>query len=126
MPPVPAPDTILIVLIVEDDQLIRDIVADNFRDAGWVVLEAESGDEALDHLENAAVIDVIFTDIRLKGAMNGWDVGEACRRKHADMPVVYTTGDSIEPQRPVSGSKMFRKPYDPVEVQNMCFGLIAV
>jgi CheY-like chemotaxis protein len=120
----PATDAARSILIVEDDEIVRDMIVSSFRDAGWTVLEAASGDEALEHLNGEVPVDVIFTDIRLKGAMNGWDVGEACRRMREDVPVIYTTGDAISPPRPVSGSKMLRKPYDPMEVLQLCFGLV--
>ena len=103
------------ILIVEDEALLRELVAEYFRDAGWNVLEAASGEQALAHLATAK-IDVIFTDIRLEGDMNGWDLAEAGRERIVDLPVIYTTGHSIDPPRPVNGSILLQKPYEPSQV----------
>jgi CheY-like chemotaxis protein len=75
------------------------MIVDHLRDAGWNVIEAESGEDALTCLDNGEEIDVVFTDIRLKGNLNGWDVGEASRRSVADLPVIYASGETIQPQR---------------------------
>ena len=104
------------VLVVEDEWMLRDMVCNHLRESGWHVLEAASGEEALVKL-HAMPVDVVFTDIRLTGSLNGWDVGEACRRKVSDLPVIYTTGYSIEPSREVEGSVFFDKPYDPNEIR---------
>jgi CheY-like chemotaxis protein len=113
-----------VILIVEDEALLRDLIVEEFRGAGWVVLEAENGCEALDYLEDTEAIDIIFTDIRLNGRLNGWDVAEACRRKISDLPVVYTTGHAIQPERPVEGSTMLNKPYDPQHVVRVCLSCV--
>jgi hypothetical protein len=74
-------------------------------------------------LRNGDAIDVVFTDIRLKGRLNGWDVGEAARAARADIAVVYTSGQPVEPPRQVKGSVFIKKPYGPDEVTQVCHGL---
>jgi CheY-like chemotaxis protein len=103
--------------------MLRDTVCSHLREAGWNVYEAASGEEALAKLD-ALEIDVVFTDIRLNGSLSGWDVGEACRRKMADFPVIYTTGLTIEPPRKVDGSLYFNKPYEPAQIRVACELLI--
>jgi CheY-like chemotaxis protein len=103
---------------------LRSMVCDHLRKAGWNVFEAASGEEALVKLD-ALAIDVVFTDIRLNGSLTGWDVGEACRRKIADFPVIYTPGHAVEPPRNVDGSLFFNKPYDPDQIRVACEQLIA-
>ena len=112
-------DRVPTILVVEDEWMLRDMVCNYLREAGWAVFEAASGEEALIKL-NALEIDVVFTDIRLNGSLNGWDVGEACRRKIADFPVIYTTGHTIDPPRKVDGSLFFSKPYDPEQIRVAC------
>jgi DNA-binding response OmpR family regulator len=111
------------ILVVEDEWMLRDTVCNHLREAGWNVYEAGGGEEALAKLD-ALEIDVVVTDIRLNGSLNGWDVGEACRRKMADFPVIYTTGLTIEPPRNVDGSLFFNKPYDPAQIRVACELLI--
>jgi CheY-like chemotaxis protein len=118
----PRPPT---VLVVEDEFILRDMVAGYLRETGWKVLEAASGEDALAHLDQTPGIDIVFTDIRLNGTLNGWDVGEACRRKISDLPVIYATGYSITPPRKVDGSLFFNKPYAPEQIRRACEELIA-
>jgi CheY-like chemotaxis protein len=112
------------ILVLEDEWMLRDMVCDHLRETGWAVYEAASGEEALAKLD-ALPIDIVFTDIRLNGSLNGWDVGEACRRKIADFPVIYATGHTIDPPRKVDGSLFFSKPYEPERIRAACERLIA-
>ena len=118
--PAQEPERVWTILIVEDEFFLRDMVAMYLRECGWNVLEAASGEDALLHLDEAPDIDVVFTDLRLGGTLNGWDVGEAFRRKLPDLPVIYTTGRTIEPQRGVDGSLFFDKPYAPEQIRTAC------
>jgi CheY-like chemotaxis protein len=115
----------LVVLVVEDEWLVRDAIVEYLEDAGCRVLEAASGEDALSVLEREQAIDVLLTDIRLNGGINGWEVGEAFRKKHADNPVIYASGHSIKPPREVPGSMFFNKPYSPAEIFDASQQLIA-
>jgi CheY-like chemotaxis protein len=103
------------ILVVEDDALIRETVADILMSEGFDILQAESGEEALQFCgEHSA--DLIFTDIRLAGPLTGWDVAERCRAENPDIPVIYATGFSDVRPRPVPGSLLFHKPYRPEQI----------
>jgi CheY-like chemotaxis protein len=115
-----------VVLVVEDELLIRDCIVSYLRDAGCLVLEAPSGERAIEMLDSARPIDVVFTDIRLGGPLNGWDVGEACRSKWSDIAVIYTSGYSIAPARNVPGSVFLNKPYSSEQVLESCQDLCKV
>jgi CheY-like chemotaxis protein len=115
----------LVVLVVEDEWLVRDTIVEYLQNAGCRVLQAASGEDALSMLEREQAIDVLLTDIRLNGCVNGWEVGEAFRHKHAGKPVIYASGHSIEPPRQVPGSLFFNKPYSPAEILDACQQLIA-
>ena len=69
----------MVVLVVEDDWLVRDFIVSHLQDAGWRVLEADSAEQAMAMLKAGEQIDVVITDIELKGAPTGWDVAEAFR-----------------------------------------------
>ena len=118
--PAQEPERVWTILIVEDEFFLRDMVAMYLRECGWNVLEAASGEDALLHLDEAPDIDVVFTDLRLGGTLNGWDVGEAFRQKLPELPVIYTTGRAVEPQRRVDGSLFFDKPYAPEQIRTAC------
>lgn len=104
-----------VVLVVEDELLVRETVVDRLLEAGFQVLEAETAEEGLDIIEQRSV-SVLFTDIRLPGAMDGWQLGEEARKRHGGLAVVYATGYSSEEPRPVPNGVFLRKPYLPSQV----------
>jgi two-component system OmpR family response regulator len=112
-----------VVLVVEDELLIRDCIVSYLKEAGCLVLEAASGERAIEMLVTDRPIDVVFTDIRLGGFLNGWDVGEACRTKWNDIAVIYASGHSIAPARSVPGSLFINKPYSFEQVFEACQSL---
>ena len=103
------------VLVVEDEELVRDTIARELEEAGYVVIEAGTAEEGLEVVEKRPV-GVLFTDIRLPGAMDGWQLAEAARALNPRLPVVYATGYSPETPRIVPGGVFLRKPYLPSKV----------
>jgi CheY-like chemotaxis protein len=100
-----------IVLVVEDEALVRMTIVDYLIDNGCTVLEAASGEDAITVINGPEQqVDVVFTDIRLGGILNGWDVAEIFRDRFPKICVLYTSGYPIEPRRDVSGSEFFSKP----------------
>lgn len=91
---------------------MRQLIVLELEDAGYDVIEAENGDEALDALRSYPAIELLFTDIRLPGALSGWDIAERARAMRHDLPVIYATGYSGE-LRIVPGAEFLRKPYKP-------------
>jgi CheY-like chemotaxis protein len=110
----------LVVLVVEDDAILRYSIAHALRGEGWLVLQARTGAEAIAHLDAADRVDVVFTDIQLPGPLSGWDVADACRSSRHDMPVIYTSGNAADRRRAVVGSHFFGKPYDAAAVVTAC------
>jgi CheY-like chemotaxis protein len=96
------------VLVVEDDPFVRLFAVEVLEEEGFEVIEAGTGQEGLDRSDGA---DLLFTDIRLPGELNGWDVAERCRHRDPDLPVIYATGFSDVAGRAVPGSVLFQKPY---------------
>jgi CheY-like chemotaxis protein len=82
------------VLLVEDEPLIREAEADALRDAGLVVAEAGTGEEALALLEIAAdgASPVIVADLHLGPGMDGLALGQQALRRWPDAGVIYATG----------------------------------
>lgn len=99
------------VLIVEDEWLIRADIVYEFQAAGWVTLEAGSGEEALTILNEGRHVDVLVTDIRLSGMLSGWDVAQAFRKANGDIPVVYASANARDEAQMVPGSVFFSKPF---------------
>lgn len=110
------------VLLVEDDEAVRDVASVELADAGFTVLEARSGREALDQLGEVSGFDALFTDIQLGPGPDGWQVAEAFRECYPDLIVLYATGYSVH-HAPVSGSLFYRKPY---RMRQVIWGLRAL
>lgn len=103
------------VLVVEDDLLIREFVVEALREAGFHVVHASTGEEALTWCKRQFA-DVLVTDIQLPGKIDGWQIAEHCREHDPDLPVIYATGFSPLKARPVPGSRSLQKPYHPEEL----------
>jgi CheY-like chemotaxis protein len=103
------------VLVVEDDGLVRAMATEALLDAGFAVLEATTGEEALNYCRQR-IADVLFTDIRLPGAIDGWEIAERCREANPQLPVIYATGYSAQHPRRVPRSTLFHKPYTPEQL----------
>ncbi|MFY9289770.1 MAG: response regulator [Methylorubrum rhodinum] len=99
------------VLVVEDEEMLLSAVSMEFEDAGFDVLRAGTAEEAYDLLRGKAQVDLLFTDIRLPGQLDGWDLAERARAMQPDLPVIYVTGYSTEEPRQVAESVLMMKPY---------------
>lgn len=105
------------VLLVEDEMLIRVLVADCLADAGFAVIEAETGDQAVLLLANAEHLDLIVTDIQMPGRLDGNGVAAAARAKRPNVPIIYMTGNPGHLcDRLGGGDAVLRKPFAPSEV----------
>ncbi|WP_372730199.1 response regulator [Novosphingobium sp.] len=99
------------VLIVEDEGLLRELAVDEFSDAGYTVEQAANAEEALVMLKNGTMFDVLFTDVRMPGTVDGWELGRLAGDILPEIRVIYATGYS-ETTRPLTDSEHFlQKPY---------------
>jgi CheY-like chemotaxis protein len=98
------------VLVVEDEKDIRDLAVFYLEEAGFTVITATNGDEAVELLEGGEAPDVLFTDIRMPGHVDGSAVARAYRARFPDMPVFYGTNYAYEVTA-VPGATVFPKPY---------------
>jgi CheY-like chemotaxis protein len=78
--------TALKVLVVEDEELLRAVAVEALEEAGFQVIEATTGEEAIRKCQ--VPLDALFTDIRLPGQIDGWDIAEHCRDAAPKLPVV--------------------------------------
>lgn len=100
------------ILLVEDEELLRRVMAEELRDAGMNVVEAATGAEAQRAMEGGN-IDVLVADIRLPGYLNGWQVARYCREVEPDLPVIYVSGFHAGQAQEVPGAIFVDKPYRP-------------
>lgn len=112
------------VLVVEDEPFLRDVVVRELQDAGYEVLEAENGDTALEHLTAGRTVDLLLTDVRLPGSLDGWSIAERFRQHDPGLPVVYASGFATE-HRPVPGGVFFHKPFRTTKLVDAIGSLLA-
>jgi CheY-like chemotaxis protein len=103
------------ILVVEDDALIREFVVEALREEGYHVIHAANGEEALAWC-GRRIVDILITDVKLSGSVDGWQIAERCREHNPELPVIYATGFSPVARRPVPGSQMLPKPYRPEDI----------
>src|SRR5262245_57730706 len=100
------------ILLVEDEVLVRMSLADQLRRAGYVVFEASSADEALDLLHGNSV-QLVLSDIRMPGSMDGAELARAIRTQHPHIKIVLASGQSFSAMHWGDYDGFFPKPYDP-------------
>ena len=103
-----------VVLIVEDELLLRMDAIDMIAEAGFEVVEAGDADEAIDILESGRDIMVVFTDIQIPGSMDGLKLARAVRGRWPPIKIIATSGlvDVGEKDLP-EGGRFLRKPLWP-------------
>jgi two-component system, response regulator PdtaR len=102
-----------IVLLVEDEPVIRACLVEAFEDGGFAVLDAADGDGAVRILEqNACRVCVVFSDINLPGSLNGVLLAEHARKHWPWVRVVLASGRPKPDNFEISpGTRFFQKPY---------------
>lgn len=104
-----------VLLVVEDDHLVRLTLVDALSDGGFQVLEANDAEEALALVCDHAEIAAMLTDINLPGVSDGFALAHAVRRIRPTLPVVYASGRYSAPEsgQSVEGSRFLAKPFTP-------------
>ena len=103
-----------VVLLVEDEELLRMDAVEMIRSAGFDVVEAANADDAIEILEARRDITVVFTDIQMPGSMDGLKLARAVRGRWPPIKIVATSGlvDVGENDLP-EGGRFLAKPYSP-------------
>jgi len=102
------------ILVAEDEEDVRLVVSEALTAAGFRVLEAETGSQALRLLEANAGIHLLFTDIMMPGGMDGFELAHRAKQLRPDLRVVYTSGFVKElpwGEHGIGHGPMLRKPY---------------
>ena len=114
-----------VVLVVEDELLIRMDAVDMLRGAGFDVIEAVNADEAIMILEGGSTIDVVFTDIQMPGSMDGLKLAQAVRGRWPPIKIIATSGHvHVSETELPEGGRFLPKPYNPMQVTGVLRELI--
>jgi two-component system, response regulator PdtaR len=114
-----------VVLIVEDEMLVRINAAEAIDAAGFEVIEAANTDEAILILEKRSDIGLIFTDIHMPGAMDGLKLAHFVKGRWPPIKIIATSGHAkITARELPAGGRFVAKPYVVAEVTNAIHELI--
>ena len=112
---------VLTVLLVEDDDLVRDMTRQTLEDAGCDVLDARSGTEALNVLrDHRDDVDLLFSDVVMPGGITGIQLAEAAIQLRSDIKVLLTTGYAdalINSDASESKFALLMKPYHRTDLE---------
>jgi CheY-like chemotaxis protein len=99
-----------VVLLVEDEALVRMIACDGLEMAGFDVVEANSAQSALDILRSRSDIGVLFTDVNMPGALDGMQLAQLVHQYWPKIKLVVTSGRALAGPVPDDG-RFLPKPY---------------
>jgi CheY-like chemotaxis protein len=106
-----------VVLVVEDELLIRTHAAGIIEESGFDVIEASNADQAIAILEVRSDIAVLFTDIQMPGRMDGLKLAAAVRGRWPPIQIVATSGFvHVRPGDLPEGGRFLSKPYNPTQL----------
>jgi len=106
-----------VVLIVEDEFLLRMDAVEMVRNAGFDAVEASNADQAIAILEADLDIHVVFTDIQMPGSMDGLKLAKFVKDRWPPIKIVATSGRlRISGHDMPEGGRFLPKPYTPAEV----------
>jgi two-component system, response regulator PdtaR len=112
--PVPKPP---IVLVVEDDFLLRMDAVDIVRNAGFEAIEAANADQAIAIIEADPDIHIVFTDVQMPGTMDGLRLARFIRDRWPPIKIVATSGRlRVAEEDLPKGSIFVPKPYTPEQI----------
>ena len=113
-----------VVLVVEDEMLLRMRAVDMVEDAGFTPVEAVDADEAIAILESRSDIALLFTDIQMPGSMDGLKLAHAVRERWPPIEIILVSGQLKPANIDIpANSRFFGKPFEAREMigemQNM-------
>jgi two-component system, response regulator PdtaR len=118
------PSDTAVVLVVEDDPLLRMNAVDMIEEAGFRAIEASDADAAIQMLETRNDIRLIFTDIDMPGSMDGLALAHAVANRWPPVRIIATSGHfKVSETDLPSGGRFIPKPYRQHQLVNMLAGL---
>jgi DNA-binding NtrC family response regulator len=103
------------ILIVEDEFLPRAMLSDHLQECGFMVFEAANADEAINIIEKGIPIDLVLTDVRMPGSMNGFGLAKWISSNKPNISVIFASGEATQTDAArelCEQFQLFKKPYD--------------
>ena len=106
-----------VVLVVEDEMLLRMRAVDMVEDAGYIPAEAVDADEALAILESRSDIALLFTDVQMPGSMTGLQLAHAVHERWPPIKIILASGQlKLSKSEIPENSRFFGKPLNSGEM----------
>lgn len=106
-----------VILVVEDEMLLRMRAVDMVEDAGYAMVEAVDADEALAILQSRSDIALLFTDIQMPGTMSGLQLATAVHERWPGIKIILASGQLTLSKTDIpENSRFFRKPLDSLDI----------
>ena len=118
-----------VILVVEDDDFIRELSEMTIQDWGYHTLSASDESEAMSHIRSNVQIDVLFTDVYIKARQfGGCHLATEAVKLRPELHVIYTTGNFISADIEkmfIAGSHFLAKPYLPGKLHALLKSMVA-
>jgi CheY-like chemotaxis protein len=112
------------IVVVEDEVLIRALIAEEIRLEGFSVIEADRADDALTYIKAGEQVDLVFSDIQTPGSLDGLQLAEILRDLYPDIPVILTSGNA-NPKHVGILWTFVPKPYDVTQTIALMSAMLA-
>jgi len=112
------------VLVVEDEVLIRLMIADALLSQGITVIEASNGDEAMHVLQSAVPVQLLLTDIRMPNALDGVALAHAARAARPGLKLIVASSREADDEVTSLADAFFSKPYELNAIVNRAKSLL--
>ncbi|HEX2724600.1 MAG TPA: response regulator [Beijerinckiaceae bacterium] len=114
-----------VVLLVEDEPLVREFEIDVLQDAGFRVLEARTADEAFDMLRGRPDVRIVFTDVDMPGSLNGFEFSRLVHQGWPEVAILVSSGKMAPSAGDLpEGAAFIAKPYRPDELVEQLHKLV--
>jgi DNA-binding NtrC family response regulator len=102
------------VLVVDDEPAIRGVLCEFLKECGLSPISAENADEAMVLIQGGMAVDLVFSDVRMPGRLDGCALARWILENRPELPVILATGDlgKANAAAGLSGIETFAKPYD--------------
>jgi PAS domain S-box-containing protein len=109
-----------LILVVEDDELVRSLTARLLEHLGYRTEQAENGEQALNRLAASPDIALVLSDVVLPGAMDGFALAKTCHERYPGVPIVLVSGypqDTLN-EEDLGRWRLLQKPYSTQQLAN--------
>jgi CheY-like chemotaxis protein len=118
-----------LILVVEDNESVRNVVMTQLDSMGYRTLEADSGDAALALIDQHPDIHIMFSDVVMRGGMNGYELAAEARRRRPGLKILLTSGFEMNAAAagPDGGEKfeLLKKPYRKLDLAHKLRQILA-